>query len=396
MWSSLAVLRIRSTKPSKWFNLRLLYRKWRVFSEQPCSVHVVHTADVQFKLSCQLYIHLPVPHYLYGKTNIYSVLTALKAGCQQQPSSGKLIGLDGSLFSSIPVNITSPTTPSAATVSSNNPDGLSIGAKVGIGIGAILLILIIASVIFICIKKRRVRHLSSSYHPRFGAVEISAPTKGAFTSPSFLPVTDTIPFVLRRQQSQQSSDDSFDLEKLAKKLSRPVSNVTSFSSGTTTRDSSPNIKTCAFDRSVTQPPVHQAYIPGAYADHAISPATSISNNPWMVHSSTRPTTRQSLNTITQPAPTLSRETSIKTHVSNLQGRNRSQSPPSATSLGRQQSLRIPAYACLPPVEGIKEQSPDSAHSVEQWPGQMWDHIETHGSNMEKERQEIFANCFSDG
>ncbi|KAK5631144.1 hypothetical protein RRF57_006859 [Xylaria bambusicola] len=68
-------------------------------------------------------------------------ITALKAGCEQRPGPGELIGLSGSLFNGTLVNIT---TPINGTMPDSGDDGFGItstGAIVGISIGAALLFL---------------------------------------------------------------------------------------------------------------------------------------------------------------------------------------------------------------------------------------------------------------
>ncbi|KAI1284692.1 hypothetical protein F5Y07DRAFT_347448 [Xylaria sp. FL0933] len=68
-------------------------------------------------------------------------MTALKAGCEQKPAPGELVGLSDSLFSGTSVNIT---TPLSETVSNSKDNGFGItstGAIVGISIGAALLFL---------------------------------------------------------------------------------------------------------------------------------------------------------------------------------------------------------------------------------------------------------------
>jgi hypothetical protein len=103
------------------------------------------------------------------------------AGCQQKPSSGALLGLDGSLFSSDPVQITVSTgggTSSSSSSSSKSSSGsMSLGAEIGIAITAVVILLLIAGTVVICYgKKRRAAKLAArsprsqrdSYH-RFGA-----------------------------------------------------------------------------------------------------------------------------------------------------------------------------------------------------------------------------------
>ncbi|KAN0098219.1 hypothetical protein V8E51_013882 [Hyaloscypha variabilis] len=87
----------------------------------------------------------------------------LNGACQQQPVAGKVVSLQGSLFSTTQVNITSPsaaatgTSSSSTTYSSSSSTisaqpqnqtqlsgGLSTGAKAGIGVGVSLGVLLTA------------------------------------------------------------------------------------------------------------------------------------------------------------------------------------------------------------------------------------------------------------
>ncbi|KAB5575669.1 hypothetical protein GE09DRAFT_1215427 [Coniochaeta sp. 2T2.1] len=64
-------------------------------------------------------------------------LIALEAGCEQQPPPGKHIGLSGSLFSSVPINVTdSISANGTATGQDKKSIHLSVGAIVGIAVGA--------------------------------------------------------------------------------------------------------------------------------------------------------------------------------------------------------------------------------------------------------------------
>ncbi|RDL35224.1 Uncharacterized protein BP5553_07155 [Venustampulla echinocandica] len=85
--------------------------------------------------------------------------TVLNAACQQQPTPGKTISIEGSVFSSDAVNITNPS--SIPTSSFNGPatGGLNLGSKIGIAVGAILLFLIITGFCIIWNGKRRRRRI---------------------------------------------------------------------------------------------------------------------------------------------------------------------------------------------------------------------------------------------
>lgn len=65
-------------------------------------------------------------------------MIALEAGCEQQPVLGKTLGLSGSLFTQVAVNITGVEAASNATTTDQNdsPTHLSVGAIVGIAVGS--------------------------------------------------------------------------------------------------------------------------------------------------------------------------------------------------------------------------------------------------------------------
>ncbi|KAI3335178.1 hypothetical protein F4824DRAFT_168686 [Ustulina deusta] len=68
-------------------------------------------------------------------------MTALKAGCEQKPAPGELIGLSDSLFTGSLVNITAPLSQTLSDSKGNSFGITSTGAIVGISLGAALLFL---------------------------------------------------------------------------------------------------------------------------------------------------------------------------------------------------------------------------------------------------------------
>ncbi|KAH7033503.1 uncharacterized protein B0I36DRAFT_430710 [Microdochium trichocladiopsis] len=80
----------------------------------------------------------------YGNTDTTSYLSnflvALKAGCEQRPHDGALLGLSQSVFSSSAVEITDPPTETALTGTPGNATAMTTGAIVGIAIGGALLL----------------------------------------------------------------------------------------------------------------------------------------------------------------------------------------------------------------------------------------------------------------
>ncbi|TQV91073.1 centromere/microtubule-binding protein cbf5 [Cordyceps javanica] len=81
----------------------------------------------------------------------------LHAGCLQRPEQGVSVGVDGDPFSTKTLNITSPTP--IATVDpawfDNGP--LNLNAKVGIAVGALVLLLIVSGIFIVWNGKRRRR-----------------------------------------------------------------------------------------------------------------------------------------------------------------------------------------------------------------------------------------------
>jgi hypothetical protein len=93
---------------------------------------------------------------------------ALQAGCEQQPVPGVLLGLDGSVFSTDDVNITAPS-PTAAVDPDWFDDGpLPLGAKVGIAIGGLALLLTVAGFFIVWNGKRRRRAFLRTLEKKYG------------------------------------------------------------------------------------------------------------------------------------------------------------------------------------------------------------------------------------
>ncbi|KAF6819776.1 lpxtg-domain-containing protein [Colletotrichum sojae] len=100
--------------------------------------------------SCGACLRAGTDHYL---TNF---ITILDAGCQQKPDPGQTISVEGSPFSKTRVNITDPT-PTNTYVPNYDNGPISLGGKVGIAIGGILLILAVAGFCVVWNGKRRRR-----------------------------------------------------------------------------------------------------------------------------------------------------------------------------------------------------------------------------------------------
>ncbi|KAI1640552.1 hypothetical protein F4809DRAFT_395433 [Biscogniauxia mediterranea] len=83
-------------------------------------------------------------------------LIALEAGCQQQPPTGTLVGLNDTVFSQTTIGAVDP---SSETSSRNNQSSMPIPQIVGIVVGAIVVVLAIGGFWFVCYRKRRNRRL---------------------------------------------------------------------------------------------------------------------------------------------------------------------------------------------------------------------------------------------
>ncbi|OBT78781.1 hypothetical protein VF21_02505 [Pseudogymnoascus sp. 05NY08] len=196
------------------------------------------TADSQSFVHRKPVCYTCIKH-MAGNIYVTNFLTALEAACNQHPSQSSLIGLDGSVFSGFPVNITStPFDPAKESSASSN--GLSTGAKAGIAVACVLVSIIIAAAVFIyCFKWRRVRNspkLNSHYDPRHGSSGISPPTDGAYSYKS-----EPIPAPYSNYKAEPVSEDwngqSFTLDGINRSASPQASAYTKFSSISSGRSS---------------------------------------------------------------------------------------------------------------------------------------------------------------
>ncbi|EKD17891.1 uncharacterized protein L3040_004431 [Drepanopeziza brunnea f. sp. 'multigermtubi'] len=109
-------------------------------------------------------------------------VTALDAACQQQPTPGNTINIEGSLFSTTAVNIT---TGSARPASTYKPDdhALTLGAKVGIAVGGLVALLSISGFCIVWRGKRRRRMFLLKHQQETGYADWLVQKKSAFMSP---------------------------------------------------------------------------------------------------------------------------------------------------------------------------------------------------------------------
>ncbi|KAI1327817.1 hypothetical protein F5Y16DRAFT_370968 [Xylariaceae sp. FL0255] len=179
-------------------------------------------------------------------------MTALKAGCEQKPAAGTLLGLSGTLFTSSAVNITDP----PVTSSSGGDDNFTIlttGAIVGIAVGGGLLL--IGGIALFWVYHRRQKLLYSGYSinvhdpnapntpPRKGGLPITNKN----LSP---PMSD---YELRAQRGYTNNSDYYDM--LEKEIQSKRANYAV----------DPNHPLSGPDSVL---PTHHAYLPRTHSRHS--------------------------------------------------------------------------------------------------------------------------------
>ncbi|KAK4039434.1 hypothetical protein C8A01DRAFT_16588 [Parachaetomium inaequale] len=118
---------------------------------------------------------------------------ALEAGCRQQPAPGVLLGLSDTVFSDTQISIVDPTT---LNKDESSKPVLTVPVIVGIVVGAVVLLLIIAGATFICLRKRRNKRVRASAEADFYArvnrhrSSMSFQCQTQMVSPRFWPVAE--------------------------------------------------------------------------------------------------------------------------------------------------------------------------------------------------------------
>lgn len=92
----------------------------------------------------------------YQQEYLANMAVLLQAGCDQKPALGATLSVAGAIFSTTLLNETTPT-PTSTWTSVVNAGPLSLGAKVGIAIGALCLLLAAAGACIVCNGRRRRR-----------------------------------------------------------------------------------------------------------------------------------------------------------------------------------------------------------------------------------------------
>ncbi|CAJ2507516.1 Uu.00g087020.m01.CDS01 [Anthostomella pinea] len=118
-------------------------------------------------------------------------LIALETGCKQQPPAGTVVGLNDTVFS---LTTISAIDPNSETASGHHGSTLSTPQVVGIVVGAIVTVLAIAGIWFVCGRKRRNRRLRlegtnsrRSHHRPASSLSFRCQTHLSPRSPAFFP-----------------------------------------------------------------------------------------------------------------------------------------------------------------------------------------------------------------
>jgi len=190
-------------------------------------------------------------------------LVALDAGCIQQPNS-TVVGLNSTLFTNTQVAIVAP----AMSQTPKNHKPLTEAGIIGIAVGGAVVIIILIAIGFICFKKRRnarrLKILQSPLDERFGAPEISAPNKGAFSSPQTSPSINKDSISLKEVPKVRNFSFSRPTPQRAGEWTgaSPGATSTVFSSSPPGYDASPGSSPPNSSRNSI--PAHHAYIPPEY------------------------------------------------------------------------------------------------------------------------------------
>lgn len=83
------------------------------------------------------------------------VIITLQAGCEQQPAPGSTVALDGTVFSTQQVNATDPSSNAEVDPDWFDHGPLTLGAKVGIAVGGLALLLAVLGFCIVWNGKRR-------------------------------------------------------------------------------------------------------------------------------------------------------------------------------------------------------------------------------------------------
>ncbi|CZR59233.1 uncharacterized protein PAC_09125 [Phialocephala subalpina] len=142
-------------------------------------------------------------------------VTVLEGACVEQPVLGSRLNIAGNVFSSNTVNVTNPT---ATPISTYNPSkgGFTLGAKIGVAVGAIVIFLAITGFCIVWNGKRRRRRIlaekarASGYEwqAHHGSMHHSSPREAVSQGPFFDSPQSQKPLFTTNAWGQIISDDS--------------------------------------------------------------------------------------------------------------------------------------------------------------------------------------------
>ncbi|PHH87844.1 hypothetical protein CDD83_8331 [Cordyceps sp. RAO-2017] len=127
---------------------------------------------------------------LQAAENFYlaNFVTVLQAGCDQKPAPGVGLGLEGNLFSTDSVNITAPTPTASVNPAWFDQGPLDLGAKVGIAVGGLVLVLVVLGCAIVLNGKRRRRAFLRRLEAKYGHKSWPSPgARGEKAEPSRQP-----------------------------------------------------------------------------------------------------------------------------------------------------------------------------------------------------------------
>lgn len=102
-----------------------------------------------------------------GQDYMANFIVALGAGCQQQPATGTVIGLNDTIFSTTLISAIDPSASAAAAANAHT--GLPNSAIIGIAIGAVIVLLAIVGFFFVRYRKQRNRSVRLGGSPQISS-----------------------------------------------------------------------------------------------------------------------------------------------------------------------------------------------------------------------------------
>jgi hypothetical protein len=131
-----------------------------------CTACLAQTGTQNFTNNCMSLLSKPMPRL----TNYRKVVITLNGACTQQPVPGKTVSLSGSIFSNTVVIVTNPTAVPTGTYTPSSST-FTLGAKIGVAVGGIIVLLAIAGVCIIWRGKRRRRSFLLRHQQETGYAE---------------------------------------------------------------------------------------------------------------------------------------------------------------------------------------------------------------------------------